>query len=158
MFPCELKQEATRPALSIRFRSPAKELPSHFDQVYGALCAYLDELGEPHAEVAFAAYYNMDMQDLEVEAGFTVPRPLPGKGNIQASEVPGGMYAICHYTGPYDETEPAYNALLKFIKDSGYAQGEVFYEWYLSGPEVPPQEAKTDLVVPVILSSAREAV
>ena len=158
MFPCELKQEATRPALSVRFRSPVQELSAHFEKAYGAICAYLDELGEAPAGGVFAAYYNMDMQDLEVEAGFTVLRPLSGKGDIQASEVPGGLYAICHYTGPYNGTEPAYNELLKFIKDSGYTHGEVCYEWYLNGPDTPPQDLKTDLVIGVIPTGERETV
>jgi len=32
----------------------------------------------------------MDMENLDVEMGFTVGRPLPGKGEIQAGEVPAG--------------------------------------------------------------------
>jgi effector-binding domain-containing protein len=149
MFPCELKEQAAQPTLSIRFRAPVQELPQHFGRIYGAIGAYLEALGEHHTGGVFAAYYNMDMQNLDIEAGFTVSKPLSGKGEIRASSIPGGTYAICHYTGPYDGTGPAYEALTQFVKDKGYKLGGVFYEWYLNGPETPPQDLKTDLACPV---------
>ncbi|MBZ0286132.1 MAG: GyrI-like domain-containing protein, partial [Anaerolineae bacterium] len=57
--------------------------------------------------------------------------------------------AICHYTGPYDQCPPAYQELAQFVKDQGYEAGTVAYEWYLNGPETPPQDLKTDIVFPV---------
>ena len=38
----------------------------------------------------FAAYYNMDMSALDVEAGFPVSKNLPGKDNIKAGKIDGG--------------------------------------------------------------------
>jgi len=59
-------------------------------KAYGAIAQYLGELGEQPAGPPFVAYYNMDMQALDVEIGFPVSRKLSGKGDIQASEIPGG--------------------------------------------------------------------
>ena len=64
------------------------------------------------------AYYNMDMQDLDIEAGFPVSRGLSGKGDIQTGEIPGGKVATCLYTGPYSDIEPAYNALSQWMKEN----------------------------------------
>jgi effector-binding domain-containing protein len=136
--------------LAIRFRAPVPDLPRHFGRVYGAIMQYLEELGEPHTGAAFAAYYDMDMQNLDIEAGFPVSRPLPGKGEIQSGEIPAGTYAICHYTGPYDGVGPAYEELTQYVKEKGYAVGGVCYEWFLNGPDVPPQDLKTDIAFPVI--------
>lgn len=158
MFPCEIKQQADQPTLSIRFRAPVQELPQHFGRIYGAIMQYLGTLGEPHAGGAFAAYYNMDMQNLDIEAGFSVPKPLAGKGEIKAGMIPGGLFAICHYTGPYDKVGPAYEQLTQFAKDKGLKVSRMAYEWYLNGPgEVPPQELKTDLVFPVTHIAEKEA-
>jgi len=44
----------------------------------------LNELGEKPLEAAFAAYYNMDMENLDVEMGFPVAKPLAGRGEIKA--------------------------------------------------------------------------
>jgi effector-binding domain-containing protein len=110
---------------------------------------YLEELGESHTGNAFAAYHNMDMQNMDVEAGFPVSRALPGRGDIQPGKIPGGWFAVCHYTGPYDQLGPAYEFLTQYSADRGYHPGSVAYEWYLTGPDVPPQEMKTDIVFPV---------
>lgn len=157
MYPCELKEQPAQPTLSVRFRAPVQELPQHFQKVYGAIMQYLGELGEQHAGAAFAAYHNLDMQNLEVEAGFPVSRSLPGKGEIQASIIPAGTFAVCHYTGPYDGTAAAFEQLTQFAKDQGYQVSGAPYEWYLNGPDTLPQDLKTDVVFPVtrIAESAR---
>jgi effector-binding domain-containing protein len=110
---------------------------------------HLEALGEYPTGEPFAAYFNMDMQDLDIEAGFPVAKPLPGKGEIQPGEIPGGMAAICHYTGPYSGVAPAYEQLSQFLTDEGFTPIGPAYEWYLSEPDVPPQDIKTDIAFPV---------
>lgn len=92
----------------------------------------------------------MDMQNLDVEIGFPVSKKLPGKDDIQAGEIPGGKAATCLYVGPYGEIEPAYNALLEWVKDNGYEASGVAYEMYLNDPQQsPPQELQTQVVFPL---------
>lgn len=149
MFPCEIKDEASRYTLSIRFRAAVQDLPVHFGRVYDQVMRYIGELGEHHAGAAFAIYYNMDMQDLDIEAGFPVSGPLPGKGEIQTGSIEGGQFAVCHYTGPYNEVSAAYEDLTQFVQAQGYVFNGPAYEWYLNGPDVPPQKLRTDLTLPV---------
>jgi effector-binding domain-containing protein len=149
-FPCEIQQLAARPTLAIRFRAPVEDLPMQFRRVYDAIMAYLISIGEEHAGAAFAAYHNMDMKNLDVEAGFPVAQPLPAKGEIRPGTFPGGTYAVCHYTGPYNEIGPVYEDLRRFTERQGYRIGNVAYEWYLNGPDELPEALKTDLVMPVV--------
>jgi effector-binding domain-containing protein len=149
MFPCEIQEQPTQSTLSIRFRSPVQELTQHFARIYTAIVEHIEEQGGEHAGPAFAIYYNMDMQDLDVEAGFPVSKPLPAKGEIQAGEIPGGTFAICHYTGPYAGVGPAYEALAEFAQGKGYAPAGPAYEWYFDGPDVPEQDLRTDVAFPV---------
>jgi len=158
MYPCEIKEWPARAALSIRFRAAAQELPGHFGRVYGAILQYLRELGELHTGAAFAAYHNLDMQNMDVEAGFPESKLLHDGGEICAAKIPGGMVANCHYTGPYENLGPAYEELRQFAMEKGYAPGSVCYEWYLNGPEVPPQDLKTDIVFPVTFVGETAAV
>jgi effector-binding domain-containing protein len=79
----------------------------------GAIAQYLGEQGEQPIGPPFAAYYNMDMDNLDVEFGFPVARPLPGQTEIKAGEIAGGQVATCLYTDPYSEIEPAYTTLTK---------------------------------------------
>jgi effector-binding domain-containing protein len=145
---CEIKQQPAQPTLAIRTRTSVQELPQLIGQAYGAIAQYLGELGECPAGPPFAAYYNMDMENLDVEMGFPVARPLAGRGEIQASEIPGGMVATCLYTGPYgDDMAPAYDALTQHVEEHGYETTGVVYEMYLNDPqETPPQALQTQIV------------
>ena len=149
-YQCEAKEQPTQPTLSIRTRTPVQDLPQELGKAYGAIGQYLGELGEQPVGPPFAAYYNLDMQDLDVEIGFPVSRRLPGKDDIEASQIPGGKVATCIYTGPYSEMEPAYDALSQWIEDNGYQATGVAYEMYLDDPaQTPPQESKTQILFPL---------
>jgi effector-binding domain-containing protein len=149
-YKCEIKEQSTQPALSIRTSTSVEHLPQVFGDAFGAIAQYLGELGEEPAGPPFAAYYNMDMQDLDVEIGIPVTKSLRGRDDIKASGIPGGQVATCLHTGPYSEIEPAYNALSEWMKENGYEATGVAYEMYLDDPaETPPQELKTQILFPL---------
>ena len=147
---CELQQQPEQPTLTIRTRTPAKKLPQVMGESYGAIGRYLAELGEQPAGPPFAAYHNMDMDDLDVESGFTVARHLPGQDNIKAGALPTGKNASCIFVGPYVDLQPAYAALAAWIEENEYEATGVAYEFYLNDPnEVPPEELMTQIVFPL---------
>lgn len=148
-YTCELKQQLAQPALAIRTRAAVQDLPKVFGDAYGAIMQYLAELGEEPAGMPYAAYYNMDMQNLDLEIGFPVARKIAGKGDVQPSEFPGGKLASTVHIGPYDQVGPAYDALMHWVGAQGYQATGVAYEVYYSGPETPPQEIKTEIVFPL---------
>jgi effector-binding domain-containing protein len=120
------------------------------EKSYRAIAQFLGELGEQPAGPAYAAYFNMDMQDLDVEIGFPVSRVLSGKGEIIASEIPGGRLATCLYTGVYSEIGPAYEELTQWIAKEGCETAGVSYEFYLNDPaQIPPQELMTQIIFPL---------
>ncbi|NPV90973.1 MAG: GyrI-like domain-containing protein [Firmicutes bacterium] len=137
-------------ALSMRTVTPAANLPQELGKAYTAIIAYLGEIGEQPCEAAFAAYYNMDMEKLDVEMGFPVPRPLPGRGEIKASQIPAGKAATYLYQGPYQEMAPVYEAMSGWMSDSGLQPIGVVYEFYYNSPmEVPASELLTKIVFPL---------
>ena len=87
-YKCEVKEQSGQPTLSIRTRTPVQEIPDVLGKAYGAIAQYLETLQEQPAGPPFSVYYNMEMQDLDIEIGFPVSRKLAGKGDIQASETP----------------------------------------------------------------------
>jgi effector-binding domain-containing protein len=145
----EVTEQPAQPALVIRTHAAAPDLPRLFGEAYGALMRYLGELGEQPVGMPFAAYHNMDMQDLDLEIGFPVARPLPAKGEIQAGELPAGRWASVLHVGPYDQCGPAYEALAAWINEHNYTPVGVAYEAYCSEPETPPQEIRTWIRFPL---------
>ena len=147
-YQCEVKEQPAQKTLSIRTRAAVQDLPRLLEEGFGAIAQYLGKLGEQPSGPPFAAYYNMDMDNLDVEFGFPVARPLPGQDEIKAGEIPEGRVAACLYTGPYSEMEPAYDALAKWVEDNGYETTGVTYELYLNDPrESPP--AQTQIIFPL---------
>ena len=136
--------------MSIRARISIVGLPKLLGESYGRIAGYLAELGVHPTGAPFAAYYNMDMQDLDVEVGFPVAGSVPGKDDIQASQVPGGKLAFALHTGPYGDIGPAYDALTRFVREQDCEPTGVSYEFYLNDPqETSPESLQTQIVFPL---------
>ncbi len=148
-YACEIKDQPERPTLSVRTHAAMQDLPQLFGQIYGALMQYMGETGGQPAGEPFAAYYNLDMQNLDVEIGFPVSKPLPDRGDIKSGALPAGKFASTMHIGPYDTLVHAYEALTQYVKTSGYEATGVAYEFYFSGPETPPEEIRTQIVFPL---------
>lgn len=147
---CEIKQLPAQPALSVRGRAAVQNLPVLIGQTCERLIGHMQALGEAPSGDLFVTYYNMDMQNLDVEIGFTLSKPLPGKEDIQSVMIPAGLAATCTYTGPYEKMAPAYEALNACIKENGREATGIAYEYYLNGPpETPPEEYQTRIVLPL---------
>ena len=147
---CELVEQSPQPTLSIRTTTSIKNLPQELGKAYQAIGQYLGQLGEQPTGAPYAAYFNFDMNNIDVEIGFPISKSLPDKEGIKATALPGGKIARCLYTGPYKEIEPAYNALTAWVKENGYEATGVAYEFYLNDPgEVSPSELMTQVVFPL---------
>jgi len=147
----EFKEQKLQPVLSIRTRTALADLPNVIGESYHRIAAYLEELGEQPADAPFTAYYNLDMQDMDVEMGFPVARPLPDRGDIKVGEIADFKVSTYMYKGPYSELEPVYNEIFKQIAEKGCQPKGVYYEYYYNSPgEVPDSELLTGIVIPVI--------
>jgi effector-binding domain-containing protein len=147
---CELLDRPAQPALVIRTRTAVQSLPQVVGEAYGAIMQYAGQLGLQPSGAPFVAYYNMDMQDLDLEIGFPFDQKLPGKGIVLAGEIPGGKAAACLHVGPYDQLGAAYETLQRWMQASGYVPAGVAYEFYLNDPQATPAaELRTQLVFPL---------
>ena len=143
----EVIETTVQPVLSVRTVTSVGNLPHELGKAYNSIIAYLAEIGEQVADAAFAAYYNMDMENLEVEMGFPVNKELAGKGEIIANQVPAGKKVTCMYKGAYKDMGPTYEAMTKWMNDNGHQPTGVVYEFYYNSPmEVPESELLTKIM------------
>jgi len=63
----EMKEEAAQPVLAVRFRSSVTELPAQLGRIYGSIINYIQGSGGTTPLIPYVAYFNMDMQDLDLE-------------------------------------------------------------------------------------------
>lgn len=148
--PCELIEQPPQPVLSVRTQTSIQELPQVMGQVYPAIVEHITGQGQQPAGAPFVAYYNMDMAHLDLEIGIPVSEALPGQGQIQAGQIPGGRLATCLHVGPYDALAATYEALTAWMGEQGYVPSGVAYEMYLDDPaHTPPEELRTLVVFPL---------
>jgi effector-binding domain-containing protein len=138
-----------QPAVTMRSTIPVEKLKEFLGQAYCATLAYIGEMGEQPTGMPFACYHNMDMQALDVEAGFPVSRALPTRGELLAAEIPAGRCAGCMHVGSYDSLPVTYAALSQWMAEQGLQPAGVVYEFYHTGPEVPPEQTLTQIVFPL---------
>lgn len=148
---CEIKKQLAQPAMSIRTKTAVQNLPMVLGKAFGDIATYIGEQGQQPQGPPFVAYYNMDMENLDIEIGFPVAKKLPGKGEVKASEIPAGKVATCIYTGPYGEgMKAAYEALGKLVEEKGSVPTGTVYEIYLNSPmDTPPEKLMTQILFPL---------
>ncbi len=143
----ELKDLPEQPVLSVRKTVSMATLQQEMGMAFKAVMEYLAELGEQPAGPVFAAYYNLDMEHLDVEMGAPVEKPRPGKGEVKAGVIPAGKQVSTIHKGAYTKMEPVYNAINAWIGEKGLTPTGVVYEHYFNSPlEVPEDELMTRIV------------
>lgn len=146
-FQFEFEVKESQPVVSIRTRCAVQDLPQVLGSAYGSIMQYLGEIGTAPAGAPFVGYFNMDMQDLDIEVGFPVTEPVTGNGEVKPGEIPAGPQVACMHIGPYSQCEPAYNALMDWIPANGHTSTGVYYEYYLNNPvDTPESELLTKIV------------
>lgn len=146
----EMKEEAAQPVLAVRFRSPVTELPAQLGKVFGSIISYVQQNGGTTPLIPYVAYFNLDMQDLDLEAGFTITEAIPGEDEILADEIPAGKQVACIHKGPYAACEAAYNEMTAWMQKNQCIPTGVAYEFYLNSPEeVPENELLTRIMFPL---------
>jgi effector-binding domain-containing protein len=143
----ELTEQKEQPVLSIRKRLAAANRPQELGYAYSAVMRYLGDIGQEAGGPPFAAYYNMDMENLDVEMGFPVSKPAEGNGEVMAGSIPAGRQLSCMFKGPYSQIAPVYDAMNEWLTENGQKPSGIVYEFYLNSPlEVPESELLTKVV------------
>lgn len=146
----ELEEQAELPTLSVRRRGAVQDLPAVIGPAYGEIMTFAGLQGLNIQGPAFVIYYNMNMDDLDMEIGFVAGDKVSGNDSIQGSVIPAGKYVSSMYTGPYAEMAPLYEAMMAFMKERSLPESGICIEFYYNSPmEVPESELKTKAMLGV---------
>ena len=143
----QLVETPEQPVMSTRTVVSVENLPTVLGQTYGVIAEHLNKLGEQPADAPFVAYYNTDMQNLQIEIGLVVSKPLPGTDDIKPGWIPAGKKAIAWHKGPYHAVVSVYQAVGKWLDENGLKHTGVVYEYYYNSPvDVPESELLTKIM------------
>lgn len=94
-------------------------------------------------------FHNIELENLDVEIGFRVARPVEVKGDVVAKTLPSQIVAVTIDRGPYEKQDPTLEELMNWVPKHGYeAAGGIYYH-YLNGEDQPQSEYLTEMFIPV---------
>jgi hypothetical protein len=127
------------------------EIGGWLAKAFPTVGGYLARFGVGPVGMPYACYRQVGGDGaFEVEAGFAATTPVPGEGEVEPSELPGGTAAVTVHRGSYDTMGPAYEAITSWLAENGYVATASPWEVYLTDPdECPdPAEWRTQVVQP----------
>lgn len=147
----EMMDKPERIVMAIRKNTTGAQLAELIGECYAKLGEYFEEEKAYLSDMPYVKYFNMDMDNLDVEIGFPVKEKLPDKGEIKAANIPAGKVVFGIYKGAYEELEDVYNSIMKYAQENKLSLQDVSYEFYLNGGDevTPPQEYLTIVEIPV---------
>jgi effector-binding domain-containing protein len=118
----EIAQRTEQPYVAIRALVTMQTLGEVLPGLHPEVRRWLRSQGVQPAGQPFYKYNVIDMdRQLEVEAGFPVPAPVTGEGQVLAAVLPGGRYATLWHTGHPDTLVGATRTLLDWAAQQALA-------------------------------------
>lgn len=142
--------ETLRPWVSLGVRQvvPMAELGTAFPTAYEAVAKAAAGAGAALVGPAYAEYFGMPTDTVDVEIGFGVDRPLEVAG-MTTTERSSTRAVVATHVGPYDKLEESYAALMPWLESQDLALTDSMFEFYDSDPEVDPAATVTRIVFPL---------
>jgi len=144
---CQITDEKDQHFLKIKKRTPAQEIPIVLGTCYGEILTYMHEVNLKMSGAPFVIYYNMDMNDLEIDICIPLAVESKGRGHIQSDKMDKGQYISTLHIGPYQTLNNAYRSVTEYIQTNNIAITGIAYEFYLNDPqEVAPEDLQTRIM------------
>jgi effector-binding domain-containing protein len=145
-FKYEIKDQKAVPTASIRTRTSLSQLPEVIQKSYKEISEHLADTGNFSSGAPFAIYYNMDINNFDVELGFPVAEKIGETDVIKNSLIPAGKVLQFTHIGPYWELEKTYDSAMNWIKENNISTTGTICEFYLNDPAVtPPVDLETEI-------------
>ena len=138
----EIRDLLPHPTAAVRLRAPTSKLSELFDLHLPNIADRLGDMGVDPAGPPYARYHSYGPEEVDVEIGIPVDRPLPNvralaeaeEGEMAAGELPGGPAAIIVHLGSYDGLAQTYDLLHDWIHEQGRDEGPAPWESYVDDP------------------------
>ena len=148
----EVKVIDAQNALVINADVPMSAIGEKMGELYKKLFTYIGEMNIQPAGPAFAVYYSWEPEgNVVFEAGIPVASKVEGSDEIVYKEFPEMKAVSTLYTGSYENMEPVYNTIQKFIEEKELETTGISWEVYLTDPQLvaDPNDNKTLIYFPI---------
>ncbi len=144
-----LIEQAEQHVLSIRTIIHFDNYPKVAGQAYGKIMEYAIPNNLLFSGAPFVCYHNANLENLDVEMGFPVAKPVEGNSEIVGYTIPIQKVVSGIFLGSYGDTDLLMMEIIQWISEQGYEQKGEIYNYYLNDANRPASELLTQIVVPV---------
>jgi effector-binding domain-containing protein len=144
-------ERAAQPVASIRVKTKASEISAQLAVLLPEVATQLTAMGAKMAGPPFSRYHTMSRDEIDLEAGFPVHKPIEATGRIENSELPGGKLVTCWHIGAYEKLTAAHTGLMTHVTANKLKPRGGPWEIYWTDPGMVPDQAKwkTQLFQPI---------
>jgi effector-binding domain-containing protein len=132
----------------IRKTVPRAELSDVFGPTYEEVSSALAAAGVAMAGPAYAEYFGMPTDTVDVEIGFGITKASEIEGLV-VTEHPATRAVVGTHVGSYDQLPEAYGELMPWLEMEEHELAPSMFELYLSEPDEEPARTVTKLVFPL---------
>jgi effector-binding domain-containing protein len=147
----ETKDLEQRYVATIRVKTAPDRIGQTFDEVAPELHAQLAEAGVQPPNPMFAIYHGYGKDEVDMEVGLPLPKPIPTQGRVVARELPATLAAVTWHHGSYDTIREAFRAVEAWIEKEGRERTGPPWEVYWTSPADDPDPAswRTEVGYPI---------
>lgn len=144
-----LLEQPEQYVLSIRTILHFNHYPNAAKEAYDKIMKYAELNGILFSGGPFVCYHNADLENLDVEMGFPVARPVAGYDDISGNTIPAQKVVSGIFLGAYEDTDPLMLEIMQWIADHGYDQQGKIFNYYLNDDSRKANELLTQIVIPI---------
>jgi len=144
------------PFAYISLRSTLPQMPATMGQGFATLGQMFAKAKAQMAGNPLAHYTDFDATSASFELGFPVLEndiPALRAAGLSIGQSPGGRNMTATHIGPYDTVSKTYELMTTAMKAQKLAAAKDMWESYLSPPETPPEQIRTEVIWPVEATS-----
>lgn len=147
----EIIETARVEAAAVRATIPMTEITGFFDRSFTTLAAVLAEQGRPATGPAYARYFGIPGDTVDVEVGFPVAEPVSRSGDVYPTALPAARVAHTVHEGSYEQLSDSWRGLWEWIVAHGHEAADEMWEVYTTepNPDMDPATLRTDLSWPL---------
>ena len=146
----ETVELAPQPALVVRRRVAITEFGEALADIFSRVFRHIVEAGQQPAGMPFMRYFSMDGVACDIAAGMPVREPIPGAGDIEPHELPGGKVLTALHVGPYEGVGSVWMQVMRRARELDSEHKFGGWDVYTNDPaEVAPEERETRIYLPL---------